>query len=439
MFTEIKPDVLKQEWVVGQDVKLRPDYDLTLRRILDLSDRRPHLPENVSVAMDRPAFLSAAAWQPTDLHNGAASVMPQYHKYKGLVRLDAVDKSRPGFKALINEAMKLNGRKEPAPSAAKGKYEMWREDPKRLVTIGTADMIHLYAETWVGDEYKRLPFDIGAKIERDFRVAVECSVLNEVVNLLADERIDLKYEAKEGRLIIRCGASTTRLVAYAAPLLPAEPVPTFTPKQQKEIKWVKLAAATEDKRPTLRWLHVGEQDGQKQLVASNDFVLHCADDSPDVESRALWCEGLPQWIDPTTKHELGQSDPAMRFSDYGYILRGFDKSQYETVTLYTADLVKALKRLKGMAKDSAMSVRFALGAGMLCVRGISAERGETNETLRCAPLPQYHEFAANVTYLLNALSGMGEQTEMTVGDKGDPLRLVSGTHTAVIMPMSTER
>lgn len=121
---------------------------------------------------------------------------------------------------------------------------------------------------------------IGAKIEEEGSTTVPARTFSDLVNTLAEPRVDLDLNVRTQTLNVRCGASNTNIKCIDAQEFPPMPVPDAESAVQinvadfKEmIQQVVFAASTDEARPVLTGVHVTLQGNQITMSAADGFRL----------------------------------------------------------------------------------------------------------------------------------------------------------------------
>lgn len=274
---------------------------------------------------------------------------------------------------------------------------------------------------------------IVASVDEPGTVCVPAKVLQELVSSLPDGAITLE-RMKSGQILVTAGASEWRLMAHNAEDFPG--VPSFEGSSELRLKMgefreavdsVSYAVADDNARPVLTGV-LFQYDGQRLTLVATDThrlaVLKLAKEGIGSDLHAI----VPQKALKAIRHLpfADEEELVVKFDDtrllvdsgnarvVSQLLSG-QYPQWERVVpaeftrtwkLDRQELVENLKRVKILARDSSMRVRFG-GQGMqLVISARSEEKGEAKEEIPAIMENGEIEIAFNVDYVLEALGAM---------------------------------
>jgi DNA polymerase-3 subunit beta len=321
---------------------------------------------------------------------------------------------------------------------------------------------------------------IGAKVEREGAITLPAKTLADLVNNLAQERVDLTLDAASQTVHISCGATNSNIKGIDAgefPLIPqgGEVDVTIPGKLLKDmINQTVFAAAKEDNRPILTGvltqfdgnvLTMAAADGYRLAVRTTEIeeqfgkrvdlviparalseVARIIGDEDDVVTITL-----PKERDVVLFH-LKHTDVASqllegKFPDFAAII---PRSYVTSSVMYTSDLLNACKRAEIFARDSAYSAKLhvkpAAGPGepgAVTIVGMSAERGDSEGMLDASVEGETLNISFNIRYLIDVLNVMSD--ERVVFESNGPANpgVVRPENrddfVCVIMPMAVNR
>ncbi len=310
---------------------------------------------------------------------------------------------------------------------------------------------------------------VGAKIDKEGSLCVPARLFTELAMTLPQDTV--KLSAKEGGLIVACGA-----VSASIPGMPAGEFPQ--PPEQRKIKAATLpkrdlcsalslvlfAAATDEGRPLLTGVKIRSEedgvlfaatDGYRLSVKRMKIKLH-QDVDMVVPARAL---GEVVKLSQEEKEDdglslsradegqlvfrVGDTEVATRLIDGEY--PGFEKivpkSFATRVHLEKEPFFRAVKSAAIFARDNANIVRFSIERQSVLVSAATAQLGENRVKLDAEIDGEGGEIAFNSRFLLDFLNNFPE-TELLFEMTGSlnpglfrPVKDESFLH--IIMPIRT--
>ncbi len=287
---------------------------------------------------------------------------------------------------------------------------------------------------------------IGAKVEREGSITLPSKTLADLVNNLAQERVDLTLDNANQTVHIKCGATTSDVKGIDAgefPLVPqgGDDDVSIPGKVLKDmINQTVFAAAKEDNRPILTGI-LTQFDGNVMTMAAADgyrLAVRTTEIEQEfkkrvdlvIPARALAEVAriisdedeavtitLPKERDVVLFH-LKHTDVASqllegKFPDFAAII---PRSYVTSSVMYTSDLLNACKRAEIFARDSAYSAKLnvkpAAGPGepgAVKIAGISPERGYSEGMLDASVEGETLDISFNIRYLIDVLNVMTDE------------------------------
>jgi DNA polymerase-3 subunit beta len=286
---------------------------------------------------------------------------------------------------------------------------------------------------------------IGAKVEREGAITLPAKTFADLVNNLAQERVDLTLDTASQTVHISCGATNSNIKGIDAgefPLVPqgGEADITISGKILKDmINQTVFAAAKEDNRPILTGIltqldgnimTMAAADGYRLAVRTTEIeqqfnkrvdvviparalseVARIISDEDDVVTITL-----PKERDVVLFH-MKHTDVATqliegKFPDFAAII---PRSYVTSSVMYTSDLLNACKRAEIFARDSAYSAKLYVKPsagpnepGAVTIVGMSAERGDSEGMLDASVEGEALHISFNIRYLIDVLNVMSD-------------------------------
>lgn len=186
-------------------------------------------------------------------------------------------------------------------------------------------------------------------------------------------------------------------------------------KQIDASKWLTLATAKGDDSDSRPALGIAWQMGSVALAADG-YRLHIV-------------QGIVAGAIPGKAG--GKYEGEHIIPDY---LSLVNRKGEHRATFSTDAMHRALHVVKPFTYDSANIVGFEFESDECVLRATSHEMGDARATLDVQSTGAF-AFALNCKYVLEMLSGMGEQTEIRVQGEFKPVYFVSGVREGMLMPM----
>lgn len=308
-----------------------------------------------------------------------------------------------------------------------------------------------------------LSIRVKAEVEEGGKIAVNADKLTSVVKSLPSPTVSMEIE--EGKLVLRGGRSTFRLVT-----LDPEDFPEFPPLQTfgefygadliKAIDKVEYAISKDDSRYALQGLYVHEVDGKIHFVGSDGHRLALFWRSTENHSTDFL---IPRKSLKTIQKLLedylgrvyyGKDEAFIHFSgdgfslsvrllegeypDYlGVIPRSFN---YEVLVDKSAFL-ESLKRLSSIAGASAFPVKITFSDGLAVLEISDPEYGEGKDEVDVDYSGEAIEIGFNGKYLIEALESFDvEKVIIKIVDPDSAVVIESDDtekdpYLCVVMPM----
>jgi DNA polymerase III subunit beta len=252
---------------------------------------------------------------------------------------------------------------------------------------------------------------IGAKIETEGSTTVPARTFTDLVNTLADQRVDLDLNVRTQKLNVRSGASDTTINCIDAQEYPPMPVPDMTDGIQinvadfKEmIHQVVFAASTDEARPVLTGVLVKVEESQITLSAADGFRLSVrkADLSspvPRAVSAIIPARALSELARVAADNNQvvnmmlppGRNQVIFRLKDvelvsqliegaYPDVQQIIPRSSQTRTVLSTAAFLKACKQAEIFARESSLIARIKINPGGELQPGTVEISGQSEET-----------------------------------------------------------
>ena len=252
---------------------------------------------------------------------------------------------------------------------------------------------------------------IGAKIEEEGSTTVPARTFTDLVNTLADQKVDLSLDVRTQSLFVVSGASNTNIKCIDAQEFPPMPVPELDSAVQinvadfKEmVQQVAFAASTDEARPVLTGVLVNIQDNKITLSAADGFRLSIRSAqlsepvsrpiSAIIPSRALTeiariaSDGsqLLQMVMPP-----GRGQVIFRMKDvelisqliegaYPDVQQIIPRSHKTRTVLSTSKFLKACRQAEIFARESSLIARIMIKPGSELIPGEVEISGQSEET-----------------------------------------------------------
>ena len=325
---------------------------------------------------------------------------------------------------------------------------------------------------------------IGAKIEQEGAITLPARLLIDYVALLSPGQ-PLRLELSGKKAHLTCGRFEANISGIDAEDFP--PIPaveggaslTIGAKALKEaIQQVVFAAAPDDSRPVLAGVLVTIKEGQLTMAAADGFRLavrtidlsdgaapeltmivpartltEVARGLPDDEDEQVDIAVTPDQNQVRFKHKHAEVVSRLiegQFPDYNRII---PKEAKTSVTLQTADFLRATKVAQVFARDNSMIVRLQMvpaegdeaTLGKVTVTSSSVEIGDNTGDVDASVEGEAQQVAFNGRYLREALEALdAQQAHLEITGPASPgIIRPSGAarngYLHVIMPMHVAR
>ncbi len=344
-----------------------------------------------------------------------------------------------------------------------------RADDARLQVAAINMGLGLSISTW-----------IGAKVETEGDITLPARTLTDLVNNLANERVDLTLDANTQTMNIRCGTTVSNIKGISAEEFPILPeggggdvaIPGKVLRDM--INQTVFAAAKEDNRPILTGVYtlfegntltMAAADGYRLAVRTAEIERNFAEPLElviparalaevariisDDDSEVLF--SLPDDRN-MVMFNIGNTDVSTnllegKFPDFAAII----PKNYSTATvMYTTDLLRACKRAEIFARDSSDSAKLfvqpASGPGepgAVRIVGQSAERGDNEGLLDASVEGEGVDISFNIKYLIEVLNVIPDERVVFESSGATNPGVIRPENRDdfihVIMPMSTGR
>ncbi len=321
---------------------------------------------------------------------------------------------------------------------------------------------------------------IGAKVDREGAVTLPAKTFSELVNNLAQGRVDLTLDEATQKVLLECGTTRANINGIDADEFP--PVPEGTDadfaingKALKEmINQTVFAAATEDNRPILTGVLTQLEGNIMTMAAADGYRLAVRTLEVDHQFKSKIEMVIPsKSLEAVARSILDENEDVLitlpkdrdivlfqmanveisaqllegKFPDFRAII---PKRYNTSLVVDTAELLKACQRAEIFARDSGNSGRIEVKApqsasepGLVRVIGKSAERGDNKAEVFANVEGEELEISFNIKYLIEVLKVIDHPNVVleSSGSANPGVIRPDGSENFihVIMPMSTGR